>query len=259
VASTGAQRSRRKPTEDLVAYDYFLQGRENCEHRGDPEAAAHLLRRAAELDPEFTQAYAWLAWLYVHLFHVNLRREKLDEALTLARKAVSLDEADAWSQAIVGFACFIGRQYDLAEHHIDRAVALSPVDIRISSVRALWLAFTGSGKEAIRGLAIASRRDPFPPAMMWDTLGVAFFQAHRYQETIQTLHRLPRLGRWNHYYLAASYAHLELVEKASASISEIQSLHPGFSLEQVGLTEVFKEQSDMDHLIEGLRKAGLPG
>ena len=28
MAASGAQRSRRKPTDDLAAYDYFLQGRE---------------------------------------------------------------------------------------------------------------------------------------------------------------------------------------------------------------------------------------
>jgi hypothetical protein len=35
-------------------------------------------------------------------------------------------------------------------------------------------------------------------------------------------------------------------------------LLPGFSLGQVGLTETFKDQADMDHLLKGLRKAGLP-
>ncbi len=258
MASTGAQRSRRKPTDDLVAYDYFLQGRENSEHRGDPDAAAQLLRRAIELDPGFAQAHTWLSWLYIHLFNVDLRSEMLREALILARKAVSLDETDAWSHAIVGLACLFGRQHDLAGHHIDRAVALNSVDIRIASVRGMWLAFTGRGDEAAKSLDVALRRDPFPPVMVWDTLNVALFQARRYEKTIQVLNRLPRLARWNHYYLAASYAHLDQIERARASGAEIQQLLPGFSLGQVGLTETFKDQADMDHLLEGLRKAGLP-
>src|SRR5262249_47280827 len=42
VAASGAQRSRRKPTQDLVAYDFFLQRRERLEHYY-PDAAAPLL------------------------------------------------------------------------------------------------------------------------------------------------------------------------------------------------------------------------
>jgi adenylate cyclase len=145
MAASGAQRSRRKPTEDLVAYDYFLQGRENRERRGDPDVAAQLLRRAIELDPGFAQAHAWLSWTYVHIFHLNLRSEMLREALDVARKAVSLDDADAWCHAVIGFAHLFESQHDLAGFHLDSAVALNSVDVRIASIRALWLAFTGRG------------------------------------------------------------------------------------------------------------------
>src|SRR5262249_42254079 len=204
MAATGAQRSRRKPTEDLVAYDYFLQGRENNERRGDPDIAAQLLRRAIELDPGFAQAHAWLCRVYVNWFHLNLRPALLHESLDMARKAVSLDEADAWCHAVVGYTYLFERQYDLAGLHLDRAVALNPVDGRIASMRALWLAFEGRGNEAVQSLEVTLRRDPFPSAWIWDYLGIALFQVRRYEEAIQTLHRLPTLDRWNYYYLAAS-------------------------------------------------------
>src|SRR5215470_13203746 len=61
VAASGAQRSRRKPTQDLMAYDFFLQGRERLEHY-DQDAAVPLLRRAVGLDPAFARAYAWLSF-----------------------------------------------------------------------------------------------------------------------------------------------------------------------------------------------------
>ena len=34
--------------------------------------------------------------------------------------------------------------------------------------------------------------------------------------------------------------------------------HAGFTLEQVGLTEVFTDPADLNHLLDGMRKAGLP-
>jgi adenylate cyclase len=259
MAASGAQRSRRKPTGDLAAYDYFLQGRENIERRGDPDVAGQLLRRAIELDPGFAQAYAWLCRVYIHWFHLNLRSEVLHQSLSLARKAVSLDEADAWCHAMVGYTYLFERQYDLAELHLDRAVALNPVDTRIASMRAMWLAFEGRGDEAVQSLDIILRRDPFPTAWVWDYLGIALFQVHRYEEATQALNRLPVLNRWNYYYLTASYAHLGQIERARTWGAEMLRLHPDFTLEQVGLTEVFKDPADLDYLLDGLRKAGLPG
>jgi adenylate cyclase len=94
--------------------------------------------------------------------------------------------------------------------------------------------------------------------MIWDHLGVAHFQARRYEEAVRAVNRLPRLGRWNYYYLAASYAHLGQIERAHAFGAEIQRVHPGFSLGHVGLTEAFEDQADLNHLLDGLRKAGLP-
>jgi adenylate cyclase len=165
VAASGAQRSRPKPTSDLAAYDCFLQGREIIERRGDPEAAAQLFCRAIELDPDFAQAYAWLGRINILKFHFELLPARLDEAIKLAQHALFLDEADAWSHAVLGHAYMVGGQHDLAGLHLDRAMALNSTDIRITSQRAMWLAYTGRGDEAVQSLDADLDRDPFPPGM----------------------------------------------------------------------------------------------
>jgi TolB-like protein/Tfp pilus assembly protein PilF len=258
VAASGAQRSRRKPTSDLAAYDYFLQGRESIERRGDPAIAARSLRRAIELDPEFAQAHAWLSQLHLFMFLVELRPELLHEAIVLARKALAFDEADAWSHRAIGYAYMIGGQHELAGIHLDRAVALNPTDTRITSVHALWRAFAGKGDEAARCLEADLRRDPFPPAWFWNFRGIALFQARRYREAIETLSRLTKPQPWDYYFLAASYAHLGLIDQAHACGAEILRARPGFALGQVGVVEPFQNPADLEHLLEGLRKAGLP-
>jgi adenylate cyclase len=258
MAASGAQRSRRKPTSDLAAYDYFLQGRESIERRGDPAIAARSLRRAIELDPGFAQAHAWLSQLHLFMFLVELRPELLHEAIVLARKALSFDEADALSHRAIGYAYMIGGQHELAGIHLDRAVALNPTDTRITSVHALWRAFAGKGDEAAGCLDADLRRDPFPPAWFWNFRGIALFQARRYGETIETLSRLTKLQPWDYYFLAASYAHLGLIDQARACGAEILRARPGFALAQVGVVEPFQDAADLEHLLEGLRKAGLP-
>ena len=258
VAASGAQRSRRKPTSNLAAYDYFLQGRETIEQRGDPAIAALSLRRAIELDPGFAQAHAWLSQLHLFMFAVELRPELLHEAIALAQKALSLDDADAWSHRAIGYAYMIAGQHEPAGIHLDRAAALNPRDTRITSVRAVWLAFGGNGDEAARCLDADLRRDPFPPAWFWNYRGIALFQARRYREAIETLSRLTKPYPWDYYFLAASYAHLGLIDQARACGAEILRARPGFALGQVGIVEPFRDPADLEHLLDGLRKAGLP-
>jgi len=258
MAASAAQRSRRKPTGDLVAYDYFLQGRENIERLGDLDVSIQLLRRAIELDPEFAQAHAWLSRSFITQYHTDFRSETLREALDLARRAVSLDESDAWCHAVVGFAYLFAGQHDLAGVHLERAVALNPTDSRIASFRALWLAFMGRTDEAVPIFDHALRRDPFMSGPFWTHLCTTLFQARRYEEAIHAISHLTKPNRWDLFYLTASYAHLGQIEQARTCAAELQREYPNFSLGQVGLTERYKDPADLERLLDGLRKAGLP-
>jgi tetratricopeptide (TPR) repeat protein len=120
------------------------------------------------------------------------------------------------------------------------------------------MAYEGRGDEAVRSLDADLRRDPFPPAWFWDYRGIALFAARRYEEATQALNHLTTLYHWDSYYLAASYAHLGLIDRARACGAEILRTRPGFALGQVAMTESFKDPADLERLLDGLRKAGLP-
>jgi len=258
VAASGARRSRRKPTHDLAAYDYFLQARE-CIERYDtvaPGAAVPLLRRAIELDPGFAGAYAWLSFATLMIYNKNLCSETLRDGLMLARTALSLDDSDAWSHRAIGFAYTLSKQFDLAGLHFDRAVELNPADVRITSMRALWLAYTGRADDALRSLDADLRRDPFPPKWLWAHRGVALFQRRRYEEAIQELSRVD-IRLWHCLYLASAHAHLGHMDKARAFVSQLRGFRADFKLGQVSLIETFKDPADLAPLVEGLRMAGL--
>ncbi len=60
------ERAKRKPTESLDAYDYYLRGMTNF-HRGTREPisqAMSLFNKATQLDPDFASAYAMEAWCH---------------------------------------------------------------------------------------------------------------------------------------------------------------------------------------------------
>ena len=87
------KRARRKPTENLDAYDYYLRGLASA-GRWTKDANAEALQlfcKAIELDPGLACAYGMAAWCYVRRKARGWMNEPVQEsaeAVRLARKAV---------------------------------------------------------------------------------------------------------------------------------------------------------------------------
>src|SRR5262245_19386705 len=125
-------RARRKPTESLDAYDYYLRGMASLHHgtRESTSEALQLFSRAIELDPDFASAYGMAAFCY------DLRKwnswmtdpaKEAAEAERLARRAVALGKDDALALCTAGFALFhVARDLDYGAACIDRALVANP-------------------------------------------------------------------------------------------------------------------------------------
>ncbi len=57
--------------------------------------------------------------------------------------------------------------------------------------------------------------------------------------------------------LATCYAQLGRMEEARAEAAEVLRVHPEFSLDHWAEVQPDKNPDDIEHFIEGLRKAGL--
>jgi TolB-like protein/Tfp pilus assembly protein PilF len=257
VAASGAEQAKRRPTKDWAAYDYFLQGRE-LHHRYNFLAAEPLFARAVELDPGYAQAYAFRAHALLGKYWTDLREEAKQEALDCATKALSLDEADPWCQMTMGFVLTHRGQRDLAGPYFDRAVALNPGDVQIAYMRAWWLARVGRADEALRVLDLAMQHDPFPPNWCWEGRAIAMLVARRYEDVIQALAHMSHHHAWDHAYAAVCHAYLNRPEDARAAAHEALRLDPQFSVSRYARTEGYTLPAELEHLIEGMRRAGLP-
>ena len=238
VAASGAERAKRRPPADWVAYDYFLQGREQIHRYRYPEAEP-FLARAVELDPGYAQASALRAKALLGIFWTYPQLNTKDAALESAAKALSLDEGDPWCQAMMGFVLTHRGQRELAGPYFERAVALNPGDIQIAYLRAWWLARTGRAEEALRHLDLAMRRDPFPPAWFWEVRGIACFATRRYDDVIQALGRMIHRHAWDHAYVAACHAHLNRAAEARGAAAEVLRADPDFTLSRYRLVEEY--------------------
>ncbi|BAO70206.1 transcriptional regulator [Bordetella bronchiseptica] len=126
------ERARRKPTDSLDAYDYYLRGMA-CAHQGTRQAAEQalpLFHRAIACDPEFAPAYAMAAWCHcwrkVNGWMQDKPRE-MAEGARLARRAVELDRIDAVALTRSGHALgHLAGDLQGGIALLDRALVLKP-------------------------------------------------------------------------------------------------------------------------------------
>jgi len=118
----------KKPTENLVAYDYYLQalGPLNSRTPDGLQQAIGLLEKAIEEDPEFGIAYANVAVSYYYLEQSKLEKQYTEKINTYADKALLYDSKSAESLIAKAFYYIETKEYDLALPHLQKALEYNP-------------------------------------------------------------------------------------------------------------------------------------
>ena len=97
----------------------------------------------------------------------------------------------------------------------------------------------------------------------WDGfLAWAYYLSQRYNEAVDALVRKGRLSIVEHRMLAASYVQLGRMDMARARANETLKIDPEFTLSRfrtyIQRLRLYKNETDIEHFIDDLRKAGLP-
>jgi serine/threonine protein kinase/Flp pilus assembly protein TadD len=137
----------RKPTENPLAYDFYLRGR-NYSRRQDFDYALQMFEQAIQLDPNFALAHAGIAHLCGVIFEVR-------------------DQSPSWMQRGLA-AC-------------DRATALAPdlPEVLVAHAR-IFYAQKKNDESALLALRAIERKPDCDGA--WNILGRAYFASGRYEE-----------------------------------------------------------------------------
>ncbi|MBR0799582.1 adenylate/guanylate cyclase domain-containing protein [Bradyrhizobium jicamae] len=262
------ERAKRKPTESLDAYDYFLRGMASVNQwtRVANDEALRLFYKAVELDPEFGSAYGMAAWCYIwrklNGWVIN-RAQETAEGARLARRAVEVGKDDpvALSRGGHALAWFV-RDLDSGAAFIDRALALNPNLAAAWNLSGWVRAYRGELDLSIEHHARAMRLSPLDPILYNMHVGTAFahFQAGRYVDATawanSALHEQPNYPAANRI-LAASNALSGHMIEAQQAMAHLRELDPALRISN--LTEVLPLRAeDLAKLAEGLRRAGLP-
>src|SRR5438105_3333743 len=262
LQAASVERAKRKPPASLAAYEYVL--RADALPYDDLEAEAEarrLFAKAIEIDPQYARAYALLAALTQHqwLRSMSGTDDLLDQAFDLARKAAGLAESNYTCQAILGLTHLLRRSFDLAEHHYLTALKQNPNSSMVRAALGYLNAYLGKPAQAIRYFDEAKNLDPFfNPTWYWPELGVAHFVAERYDEAVAAFERSSSMPYWVRAYLATCHALAGRGERAQDYAAQVVRLAPAFSIARFARKEPFKNPADLQRLIDGLRKAGMP-
>ena len=175
-----AEGLRRRPTKSLSAYECVLRG--NALPVGDPaaEAVAHqLFEQAIALDPDYARAYAQLAISHAKRWEDDMSglSGDLERAFELATHAVILDAQESECHTALGYVHLLRRQYDEAEFHVRKALALNPNRPNALATLGFVLARTGQPDTAIGLITEAMQLDPHHPTWYWTELGVRAFRS----------------------------------------------------------------------------------
>jgi adenylate cyclase len=227
--------------------------------------ARRLLEQSLTIDPDYARAAAALSdthmYAYVEPYDGDFASPvALDRALELAETAVRLDARLPQARALLGFVLLFKRQHDDAIAEFERAFALNPnfFDHRYAYV----LMCAGEPARAIEVLETNKRLDPFaPPIFSSGFMGLANYMLKRYGEAVrwfrETTLRLPNVY-FCHLWLASAYAQLGQLEEARKEAAEVLRTNPGFTIEGYKRFIPYKNPKDVEHRLDGMRKAGLP-
>jgi TolB-like protein/DNA-binding winged helix-turn-helix (wHTH) protein/Tfp pilus assembly protein PilF len=263
VSQVEQRRVLARPTDSLEAYEYVVRARPALQRpaRANIVEARELLRRAIALDPNYASAYAALADTY-HLATVMGWAESpsafLERAAEFANKALSLNDADVRAHVILGRIHIFYRRYEQAKAEIDRAITINPNDADGLAGRGNVLMWSGQTSEAIDALELALRINPELNPVDRAALSLAYYLKQRYGEAAEQAElnlRRTEAANFSRVVLAAADAQLNRSEEAARAAAVIRRLDPTFDPQEFGTK--FLSANDLEHLREGLRKAGL--
>ncbi|PDT33676.1 adenylate cyclase [Rhizobium sp. M10] len=251
---------RRRP-RSLEAYDLCVRARKLMDDSPQAAEEAHLmLTRAVALDPDYAEAYRWLAmnhWMgWVHSGGPTEATRRI--ALQLARKAVAIDPNDAGCRWVLAYLLAYERDFAAADAEFAKAIELDPNEADTFAALSDVTVLAGRVEQGLEQIRKAFRLNPFPASWYYLALGQAQYAAGQYAAAVETLRRDDTYRTSSRRFLAASLAQLGRLDEARAESELFLVANPGFSIRHWAATEPFRDARTLDHFVEGYRKAGLP-
>jgi adenylate cyclase len=254
-----------KGTDNLQAYLKSLQAREYylTSTKESNELAQRTAEEAIALDPEYAPPYHFLS--VTHFMDIFFRTTKspqqsMTRAVELIKKAIALDDSYALAHGWLGILYTWLRKHEESIMEAQKGVALDPNGAHGYLYLSIIYRYAGKHEEAVDAIEKAMRLNPFPPNTYYREAVQPYFFVGRYEEAIVAGKKAVTLSPNDpiaHIYLIEAYSLAGRQEEARIEAAEILRLNPKYSLVRKGKSSPFKNQADLELIINALRKAGL--
>jgi tetratricopeptide (TPR) repeat protein len=266
------QRGRTK-TMTMTAEDYRRLARQQPLTPAGNAKAKDYYNLAIKEDPNYLPAYAELSYVFVREYQnawgAN-RANSLAEAQRLADIAVVLgndinsgwhnDFRGQWYRAIVSWNQDAFTQ-SFDEFAAARLLITDPAravkdTANLDADMAEALIYYGEPNGAIALIQSAMARNPYFPYWYWWNLGRAYYMAKRFKEAIDAIGKITDPPNDVRLITAASEAQIGNTSSAQSIMAEFSKNDPDWSIVK-SAAYYYRNDSDRQHWLDGLRKAGL--
>ena len=267
LAGEGRRAARKSPT-DLDALDCCMRGMWHA-YQGTPldnRQAENWLRRSIELDPTLARGHSILARvLAARCWYGNsddIERD-LSAARVAAERAVTLDERDAAAHYAVSIIELMLHTHERALRAARRAIDVNPNYAQGYFALGETRLFMGQFTEALDPLMHCLRLSPYDPSasVFLSLIALAKYHLCNFTEAAEYCERA--LQKRRTYVVLRSWAatlgQLGRTEEAWAVLAEMEQLKRANAERHWKLTCPYADPAHEVHLLEGLRKARLPG
>jgi adenylate cyclase len=255
--------TRKKRPIDLDTYDAIFRFYD-FQTKFTPEtymSAFTALEQAVQRDPDCGVAAAMLAELHIVTFSLDLPRSEdvLDKAGKLIQKAINTDPANKLVRIISAHLYFQLNKRELFYLEIEKAQKLNINSVlRIGSI-GHFLALYGDWEKGKQLIDKAMSGNLNYPHWYHGATTVYYYRQYEYKlaykEAIQ--YDVPGLF-WGPLLRAACLGQLQRQKEAEQNIAHLLKLKPDFKEKARMLIKRYvKEDALVEHIIEGLQKAGL--
>ena len=239
----------------LRAFSYFA--------RLTPEEHAtvrRILERVVRQTPEQADCWAMLAMMYIVEYSdsFNVLPNPLERALAAAQRAVDLAPSQALGYYALAWVHFFHKEKASLHAAVERALALNPMDGFVIGMLGLLLHHAGELEQGCHMVEKAMQMNPNYPGLLRFT---AFTHAYCQGKYAEALEAAVRINMPGFFYaqaaLAAALGQLGRREAAHKAVQNLLALRADFAA--VARREYGKwfDPEDIEHFVDGLRKAGL--
>ena len=259
IEDSSIEAARRVRPDNAEAFDRFLQGLHyaNRSDKVSNAIALEHLEAAVAQDGGYALAWAWLALMRLRQSSWQSGAADLAPIRRAAEHALSLDPGESWCHLVAGQIAMYARELDVAEVHHKKACSLNPYSTHIMALRSPLATYLGKPEEGIDWAERAMARYEAYPSWYASNLGLAHYCARNYRQAAEVFGGViePSVGVLAG--LAAARAQLGDQHAVEAATRRINEREPAFSSRHFMTMRPFKRDEDREHLVDGLRRAGL--